>query len=125
MNPLEQLFSAEKFMPHGSCYMWDRSLIWLHVISDGFITVAYYSIPITLIYFVRRRKDLQFNWIFICFAVFIVASGATHLVEIWTVWEPVYWLSGAVKAVNAPGFVPPPPLFCRAVFSPLGVLFCL
>src|SRR6202023_3115752 len=83
MNPLEQLFSAEKFMPHGSCYMWDQSLIWLHVISDGFITVAYYSIPITLIYFVRRRKDLQFNWIFVCFALFIVACGTTHLMEIW------------------------------------------
>ena len=101
MNPLEQLFSAEKFMPHGSCYMWDQSLIWLHVISDGFITVAYYSIPITLIYFVRRRKDLQFNWIFVCFALFIVACGTTHLMEIWNIWHPTYWLSGTIKGVTA------------------------
>jgi signal transduction histidine kinase len=101
MNSLEQLFSAEKFMPHGSCYMWDQSLIWLHVISDGFIIVAYYSIPITLIYFVRRRKDLQFNWIFVCFALFIVACGTTHLMEIWNIWHPTYWLSGTIKGVTA------------------------
>jgi PAS domain S-box-containing protein len=101
MNLLEQLFSAEKFMPHGSCYMWNQSLIWLHVISDGFITLAYYSIPITLVYFVRRRKDLQFNWIFVCFALFIVACGTTHLMEIWNIWHPTYWLSGTIKGVTA------------------------
>jgi len=29
----------------------------LHVVSDALITLAYFSIPFTLVYFVRKRKD--------------------------------------------------------------------
>lgn len=88
-------------MPHGQCYMWNSGVIWLNVISDGLITLAYYSIPLTLIYFVRRRKDLAFDWIYLCFAIFIVACGTTHLMEIVNVWYPNYWLAGTVKAITA------------------------
>jgi two-component system NtrC family sensor kinase len=45
-------------MPHGYCFLWDRGLLLLHVISDCLIAVAYFSIPITLAYFVRKRRDL-------------------------------------------------------------------
>jgi signal transduction histidine kinase len=88
-------------MPHGMCYAWNPNVIWLHVISDATITLAYYSIPITLLYFVRKRKDLVFDWIFVCFAIFIVACGTTHLMEIVNIWHPIYWLSGIIKAVTA------------------------
>jgi two-component system sensor histidine kinase/response regulator len=97
----KRIFSTDGFMPHGMCYEWDPLVIWLHIISDGLITLAYYSIPIALFYFVRKRKDLQFSWIFLCFAVFIVACGTTHLLEIANIWHPAYWLSGGVKAVTA------------------------
>ena len=95
------LFSAEGFMPHGMCYLWRPDVLALHATSDAVIALAYFSIPITLIYFVRERKDLEFQWIFVCFAVFIVACGMTHVLEIWTIWEPHYWLSGLTKAVTA------------------------
>ncbi len=88
-------------MPHGMCYEWKPGIIWLNVVSDGLITLAYYSIPPTLLYFVHKRKDLQFSWIFVCFALFIVACGTTHLMEIWNIWHPVYWLSGSIKAFTA------------------------
>ena len=88
-------------MPHGMCYDWNPSVIWLHVISDALITLAYYSIPLTLLYFVRKRRDLVFDWIFVCFAVFIVACGTTHLMEIFNIWRPTYWLSGIIKAITA------------------------
>jgi two-component system sensor histidine kinase/response regulator len=96
-----RILSTDGFMPQGMCYQWDPVVIWLNVISDSLITLAYYSIPITLFYFVHRRKDLRFIWIFLCFAVFIIACGTTHLMEIWNIWHPVYWLSGAIKAVTA------------------------
>ena len=101
MDFLERLFSEDGFMPHGMCYTWNPAVIWLHVLSDGFIALAYYSIPITLIYFVRKRKDLVFDWMFICFAVFIIACGTTHVMEIYNIWHPVYWLSGIIKAITA------------------------
>ncbi|HEX4140710.1 MAG TPA: hypothetical protein VHY09_10215, partial [Candidatus Methylacidiphilales bacterium] len=101
MGWLERLFSTREFMPHGMCYQWNGTVISLHVISDALIALAYYSIPLTLVYFVRKRKDLAFDWMFVCFAIFIVACGTTHLMEILNIWEPTYWLSGVIKAFTA------------------------
>jgi PAS domain S-box-containing protein len=96
-----RFFSTDGFMPHGMCYEWNPTVIWLNVISDGLIALAYFSIPLTLVYFVHRRKALQFRWIYICFALFIVSCGTTHLMEIWNIWHPVYWLTGSIKALTA------------------------
>lgn len=93
--------TSESFIPHGHCYLWQTNLVWLHILSDAFIALAYYSIPATLFYFVRKRKDLPFDWIFLLFSGFIVACGTTHLMEIWTLWHPTYWVSGFLKAVTA------------------------
>jgi signal transduction histidine kinase/CheY-like chemotaxis protein len=112
---LLRLFSSAGFMPHGMCYQWQSDILALHIISDSLIALAYFSIPPTLMYFVRRRQDLQFNWIFMCFAVFIVACGTTHLLEIWTIWQPVYWLSGIVKAITALASVPTAFLLVRLI----------
>ncbi|MEH2271927.1 MAG: ATP-binding protein [Nostoc sp.] len=94
-------FTSGSFIPHGHCYLWQTNLVWLHILSDSLIALAYYSIPATLFYFVRKRQDLPFDWIFLLFSAFIVACGTTHLIEIWTLWHPTYWLSGFVKAVTA------------------------
>lgn len=92
---------SSAFMPHGYCYNWAFSLVALHVISDGLIALSYYMIPFTLAYFVMKRKDLPFNWMFICFALFIVSCGSTHVMEIWTLWHANYWASGFLKAITA------------------------
>ena len=94
-------FTSGSFIPHGHCYLWQTNLVWLHILSDAFIALAYYSIPATLFYFVRKRQDLPFDWIFLLFSAFIVACGTTHLIEIWTLWHPTYWVSGSVKAITA------------------------
>jgi PAS domain S-box-containing protein len=101
LDLLAPLFSPSEFMPHGHCYLWQPGIVWLHVVSDAIIALAYTTIPFTLLYFVRRRRDVPFHWIFLCFGVFIVACGATHYLEILTLWIPWYWLSGAVKAITA------------------------
>ncbi|UUX96986.1 hybrid sensor histidine kinase/response regulator [Aquabacterium sp. J223] len=88
-------------LPHGYCFTWVPGLLWTHVVSDLLIGLAYVSIPVTLLYFVRRRRDLPFHWIFVLFAVFIVSCGMTHWVDVWTVWNPDYWLAGGVKVVTA------------------------
>jgi PAS domain S-box-containing protein len=89
------------FMPHGYCYMWNPWIVWLHVISDGLITLSYYWIPLVLIYFIRKNRDIPFNRVFWMFGTFILACGTTHLMEIWNVWHGSYVLAGAVKAVTA------------------------
>ncbi|MGC1246278.1 MAG: PAS domain S-box protein, partial [Spirulinaceae cyanobacterium] len=98
---IRELFSPERFMPHGNCYLWQTQLVWLHVISDSLIALAYYSIPAMLIYFVRKREDVPFRGIFFLFGAFIIACGTTHILEVWTLWHPAYWLSGFLKALTA------------------------
>jgi len=89
------------FMPHGYCYLWVRSVLWLNAISDVLIALAYFSIPATLFYFVRRRRDLPFNWMFMLFGLFIFGCGATHAMEVWTLWIPQYRLAGLIKLLTA------------------------
>ncbi len=98
---LTRLLSSGPFIPHGHCYLWNTGLVWLHLLSDTLIALAYFSIPLTLLYFVKNRKDLPFAKIFLLFSAFIIACGLTHLMEVWTLWHPTYWLSGAMKAVTA------------------------
>lgn len=112
---LARLVSSDEFMPHGHCYLWRPEVVWLHVVSDATIALAYTTIPFTLLYFVRRRRDLPFHWMFLCFGLFIVACGATHYLEIVTLWEPLYWLSGGVKAITALASLPTAVLLVRLV----------
>jgi len=101
LDALQVFLSSDSFIPHGHCYLWQPGLVWLHLVSDVAIAIAYYSIPITLLYFVRQRKDLPFDTIFLMFGAFIVFCGTTHLMEVWTLWHPIYWVSGALKAATA------------------------
>jgi diguanylate cyclase (GGDEF)-like protein/PAS domain S-box-containing protein len=101
MESLIDLLVPSNFMPHGHCYLWTPKLLWLYVISDSLIALSYFSIPLALIYFVRKRIDLDFNWIFKMFSLFIFACGMTHLISILTIWEPAYWLDASMKGVTA------------------------
>lgn len=48
-------------MPHGQCMMWEPRLLWLHVLADIGIALAYLSIPAILLLFIRRRPDIGFR----------------------------------------------------------------
>jgi signal transduction histidine kinase len=99
---IRELLSTEGFHPHGYCYLWKPGLIWLHVVSDVLIGLAYVAIGWALVHFVRRgRGELPFSGMFVAFGIFIAACGATHFVEVWTLWTPVYWFAGGVKVVTA------------------------
>lgn len=95
---------GEFFMPHSHCYLFNKQLMSLHGGSDLLIGLAYVAISATLIWLVYRvRRELPFHWIMIAFAIFIVACGATHFMEVWTLTaeHPRYWLSGWVKLITA------------------------
>ncbi|HYL10853.1 MAG TPA: diguanylate cyclase [Candidatus Acidoferrales bacterium] len=121
MEFLNHFFSSGDFVPHGTCFLWNWRLILLHVTSDGLIALAYMSIPIALVRIVRKRKDLPFNWMFLCFGLFIVACGLTHAMEVVTLWQPVYWLSGTIKSVTAAASVATAVLLVRLVPQALAI----
>ena len=95
------LSMGSSFIPHGHCYLWKPELVAVHAISDFLIALSYYSIPLSLLYFLRNRKDFPFPSIILLFGAFILACGSTHVMEIWTLWHASYWTSGLLKAVTA------------------------
>ncbi|WOB43958.1 PAS domain-containing protein [Thermoleptolyngbya oregonensis NK1-22] len=88
-------------MPHGHCYLWDPRLVWLHGLSNGLTAISYFAIPAALLYFVQQRQDLPYGWLFKLFSAFVGVCGLSHVMEIWTLWHPDYWVSGGIKAFNA------------------------
>lgn len=91
----------QAFMPHGMCYQWRPDILSLHVISDILIAIAYFSIPVALYYFLKRRTDVPFRSVIYMFTVFIFACGITHLVSVWVVWNGHYGMQGIFKSLTA------------------------
>lgn len=92
---------ATNFMPHGTCYLWKPGLVGLHLGSNGIIALSYFSIPVTLVHLVRKRRDLPFDSLFVLFAAFIISCGIGHVMDIWTLWRPNYWIAGMVRLFTA------------------------
>ncbi len=95
-----KLFATD-FMPHIYCLRQQPGLVQSFIWANAAIAFAYYLIPITLVQIVRKRKDLVFDWMFILFGVFILACGTTHLLDIWTLWHPMYRLQAVTEALTA------------------------
>lgn len=73
-------------------------LMMVMAISNGLIAISYSSIPVFLVVFVRKRKDLPFSWILVLFGLFILACGATHVVHILGLWWAVDWWQATIDA---------------------------
>jgi len=93
---------ASNFLPHSYCYLGRAGVVWTHVAADSLIGLSYLMISGTLGYMIQRgRRDMPFHWMFLAFGSFIVACGGTHLMEVITVWHPVYVLSAFIKVITA------------------------
>src|SRR6202789_866452 len=97
-----QNIGSSKFLPHVSCYLYNKQLVALHLGSDAAIWLAYLAISCTLVYLVwRTRREVPFSWMFLAFGLFIVACGFTHFMEVVVLWKPLYWLAGDIKLLTA------------------------
>lgn len=96
MEFVDKLFNGS-FMPHGHCLQWLPDLLFLHVSGDVLTVIAYFVIPLALIYLVKKRTDLAFNWIFIMFAAFIFLCGVSHLTALINIWQGFYYIEGIAK----------------------------
>ena len=97
---LSSLFE-QGLSPHGICLLWQPGLLWLHAASDIATGIAYFAIPVALAGIVMQRRDLRFGWMFWLFALFILACGATHFMDVWVLWNPDYGIQGFMKAFTA------------------------
>ena len=56
----------------------------LRICSDAFIALAYFSIPLELIYFVKKATFFPYRWVLVQFGAFIILCGLTHMINLWT-----------------------------------------
>jgi PAS domain S-box-containing protein len=97
---LRWLLDPSGLTPHGFCLLWEPWLIWTHALADIAIGLAYFSIPLALTVFARRRRDLVFKPVFWLFAAFILLCGAGHWLDLLTLWVPAYGVEAVVKAAT-------------------------
>ncbi|WP_444543077.1 hypothetical protein [Methylomonas koyamae] len=96
------LFGIKGFMPHGYCLAWSPGLLWLTVSSDALMTLAYVTYPVGIAYFVWKRKDLLYRWLYLGFFITFIltcardppAIGGDHL-------APAVLAGRYVKALSA------------------------
>ena len=98
---LREWLNTPGFMPHGHCFLWTPSLLWMMVVADAIIALSYFAIAFALWYFVRRRHDFAYKAIGALFGIFICACGVTHLIAVWNIWNFAYWLEGWAKVITA------------------------
>ncbi len=98
---LDRFLAINGYLPHGYCIGWSPPLMATFVVSDMLIFLAYFSMPAGLIYFARRREDFPYRGLLWMFAAFIMACGATHLMDVVVLWWPLYGLDAMIKAVTA------------------------
>ncbi|RRT56151.1 hypothetical protein B296_00036031 [Ensete ventricosum] len=71
-------------LSHRSRWHADELLVKYQYTSDFLIALAYFSIPLELIYFVKKSSFFPYRWVLIQFGAFIVLCGSTHMLNLWT-----------------------------------------
>lgn len=93
--------AANEFLPHSICLALQPAVLWLHAVSDAITALSYYSIPLVLVVFARKRAEGSSRWVLLLFAAFVLACGTTHLTSVVTLWWPIYVEQGVIKALTA------------------------
>lgn len=95
---------SASLMPHAVCWKADPKLIWTMAVTNAITFLSYLSICVTLFYMARRtRRSIYREWGFflVGFALFIVACGSTHLMDVITTWIPVFWIDAWTSIITA------------------------
>jgi signal transduction histidine kinase len=74
------------------------------VVTNCITFLSYLSICCTLLYLARRTgRVIARDWAYftVGFALFIVACGSTHLLEVITTWIPVFWVDAWTNIITA------------------------
>lgn len=96
--------SPISLMPHAVCWRADPDLIWTMVVANAITALSYLCICLTLLSLVRRtRRVIARDWGYFAtgFALFIVACGSTHLMEVVTTWIPFFWIDATANIITA------------------------
>ncbi len=86
-----QLFDTTGFPPRWLCGTgWTEFLGWFYIGSNLLVWSAYFAIPLIILYYLFKKKDINFPTGYFLFAAFILSCGSTHLIDALIFWIPVY-----------------------------------
>jgi Cu+-exporting ATPase len=95
------------FMPGGMAIQGVRSqdmsptLMMVMALANASIAVSYFSIPVFLVAFTVKRKDMPFSWVIVLFGAFIMACATTHVLHIVALWWRVDWWQASFDSICA------------------------
>jgi hypothetical protein len=108
---LRALFSTEIFMPRGHDYFWTPRLLVLEGVSNLVLAIAGLVLAAA---FLRRRvgrsvpsgpvpsgRAVPSGRTWTVLALCLASGAATHLLDVWLIWAPLYWLDALVRCVAA------------------------
>jgi PAS domain S-box-containing protein len=95
-----RLFDTSDWPPRWHCGRWSDFHGWLYIVSDLLIWSAYFAIPLLIVRYISRKQNAQFMRLYFLFAAFILACGATHLLDAVTFWFPVYRFNALVRFIT-------------------------
>jgi signal transduction histidine kinase len=102
-------------LPQRYGYLVRPWLIWSNVIMDVLIAASYVVIVACLFWVLRKLRRFtethSFLWVFIAFGAFIGACASTRVMDVVTLWWPLYRLSVTLK------------VFCAAFSVTTAILF--
>ncbi|MBN8854127.1 MAG: hypothetical protein BGO55_07020 [Sphingobacteriales bacterium 50-39] len=101
LNFFVKLLDTGDWSPRWHYGSWTGFHGWLYILSDLLIWLAYFAIPFIIIRFIARQQEVRFARLYYFFAAFILACGATHLLDAVTFWIPLYRLSALMRAITA------------------------
>lgn len=92
MDFLFWLFNTSDFLPRWLCGGFNQFVGtgWTYIAANLGIFGAYTTIPILLLYFINKKKEMVFPRIFWLFASFIFLCGISHLLDAMLFWTPFY-----------------------------------
>jgi len=112
VSSLRALFSTEIFMPRGHDYFWTPKLLVLEGVSNLVLAIAGFVLAAG---FLRRRAGRAVppgrvissgraavsgrTWTVLALGVGLAA--VTHLLDVWLIWAPLYWLDALVRCMAA------------------------
>jgi signal transduction histidine kinase len=98
------MFNDVSLVPHAVCWAAEPKLIWTMVVANAITFLSYVSICATLLVLVRRTKRViarDWAYFLVGFALFIVACGSTHMMDVVTTWIPAFWIDAATNVLTA------------------------
>lgn len=97
----ENLFGTESWPPRWKCGEWSDFHGWLYIYSDIIIWLAYFIIPVILIWFFQKSPQTKIKPVFLYFGAFILLCGATHIIDAFIFWVPIYRFSAFIRLLTA------------------------